>query len=166
MQNINSISIPISRLFSVCLEQCLHSVLNVKVLVGTLNQDRAFSMSVNCEIFANLCLTFVSNSSLRPSPPWRISCPTLAWTPDYQHTCNKTSWVNKNSFRLSLCCLKSLCSHVHFEGVISGGQSRILRWGWISMRRRAMRQLNAPRLYPTFILGLWHLHGPGCSQCL
>ena len=67
----------------------------------------------------NLRFTFVSSSSLRPSPPWRISCPTLAWTPDYQHTCNKTSWVNKNSFRLSLCCFKSLCSHVHFEGVIS-----------------------------------------------
>ena len=70
-------------------------------------------MSVNCEIFANLCLTFVSSSSLRPSPPWRISCPTLAWTPDYQHTCNRTSGVNKNSCRLifvvlSLCALMSI----------------------------------------------------------
>ena len=67
----------------------------------------------------DLRLTFVSSSSLRPSPPWRISCPTLAWTPDYQHTCNRTSGVNKNSFRLSLCCLKSLCSHVHFKVIIS-----------------------------------------------
>ena len=75
-------------------------------------------MSVNCEIFANLCLTFVSNSSLRPSPPWRISCPTLAWTPDYQHTCNTTSGVNKNSFRLSLCCLCALMSILRVSLVV------------------------------------------------
>ena len=40
-----------------CLAQCLNSVLNVKVLVGAFNQE------IDCEIFANLRIAFVSSSS-------------------------------------------------------------------------------------------------------
>ena len=41
---------------------CLNNVLNVKALIGTFNQE---GLLCDCEIFANLRLTFVSSSSLR-----------------------------------------------------------------------------------------------------
>ena len=49
--------VPISNFLTIGLTPVSHSVLNVKALVGTLNQERA--LLCDCEIFANLRITFV-----------------------------------------------------------------------------------------------------------
>ena len=50
-----------------CLAKCLNSVLNVKVLVGTFNQEKTLVILCDYEIFVNLCLTLEATPPAAPS---------------------------------------------------------------------------------------------------